>query len=190
MKKIEYPQWASRPYGDYTYSDYLSWGQEVRVELVDGMVYLMAGAGTGHQRLAGDVYVQLRDFLKDKNCEAFIAPLDVRLQPKENLSDKTVVQPDILVVCDKAKINEHSVNGAPDFIVEIMSLHSRAHDILTKKELYEAAKVREYWVVDKVKDYVLYKWVLQGGFFTEEKIPLACKTEIPVGIFEGCVISL
>jgi Uma2 family endonuclease len=134
----------------YTYADYLTWPDDVRYELVDGRPLLMSPAPTlTHQIIAGQVYRQLANQLEGHQCQALIAPLDVRL-PKSNEDDDavdTVVQPDVLVVCDPSKLSERGVRGAPDWILEVISPGNAAHDIVVKRQLYERAGVREYWLV-------------------------------------------
>lgn len=103
-----------------TYGDYLSWPDDVRYELIDGDAYLMSPApDLPHQDVAGEIYRQAANMLIGMPCRAFIAPVDVRL-PKQNEADDqidTVVQPDVLVVCDSDKLDKRGVRGAPDWIV-------------------------------------------------------------------------
>ena len=131
----------------YTYADYVTWPGDERWELIDGVPYAMSPAPTiGHQRIAGEIHRQLANFLKGKPCEAFIAPVDVRLNADND--DDIVVQPDVLVVCDKNKLDGKCCNGAPDFVVEILSPSTADHDRVNKFQVYVAAGVREYWIVD------------------------------------------
>lgn len=92
----------------HTYGDYLGWPENVRYELIDGVAYLMAPARTlDHQDVAGEIYFQLRRALQDKPCRAYIAPVDARLPTADEKDERidTVVQPDLLVVCDPAKLD-------------------------------------------------------------------------------------
>src|SRR5512135_1548576 len=134
----------------HTYGDYLAWPEDVRYELIDGFAYLMAPApDLAHQDIAGEIYFQVRRALEGKPCRAFIAPVDVRL-PKSGEADDavdTVVQPDVLVVCDEAKLDRRGVRGAPDWVVEVISPASASHDQVIKRRLYERYGVREYWLV-------------------------------------------
>jgi len=106
---------ALRDLEHHNYGDYLRWPEDVRYELIDGAAYLMAPAPTlDHQDIAGEIYVQLRQTLKGKSCRVFIAPVDVRL-PKAQEEDEqidTVVQPDVLLVCDPLKLDRRGVRGA------------------------------------------------------------------------------
>jgi Uma2 family endonuclease len=150
----------------YTYADYLDWDEDVRAEIINGVVYMMSPPFTNHQRIAGRLFAKLAFLLEGKTCEAFIAPFGVRLFPKEDKSDGTVVEPDIVVVCDSSKIDERGCNGAPDLIIEIISPSSRRRDRLIKFDLYLKAKVREYWVVTP-EDEEIAVHVLDGGrYFT------------------------
>ena len=131
----------------YSYADYLEWDEDVRAELIRGNVYMMSPPLTVHQRIAGRLYVKLANYLEGKTCEAFIAPFAVRLFPKEDKSDNSVVEPDIVVVCDSAKIDERGCNGPPDLVIEIQSPSNSRKNRILKFNLYLEAKVREYWVV-------------------------------------------
>ena len=90
---------------------------------------------------------RLANFLEGKTCQVFAAPFGVRLFPKEDKADDTVVEPDIVVICDPSKIDERGCNGAPDLVIEILSPSSRRKDRSLKRELYQMAKVCEYWIV-------------------------------------------
>ncbi|MGH8499994.1 MAG: Uma2 family endonuclease, partial [Methylococcales bacterium] len=108
----------------HTYSDYLSWPEDIRYELIDGSAYLMAppAPALDHQEIAGEIYRQLANALLGTPCRAFIAPVDVRLPKSYEPDDRidTVVQPDVLVVCDSSKLDRRGVCGAPDFVVEVL----------------------------------------------------------------------
>ena len=132
---------------EFTYADYLRWPDDVRAEIIGGIAYMMSPPNTSHQRVTGRLFNVVSTFLKGKPCEAFIAPFGVRLFPKDDNKDDTVVEPDIVVVCDSSKIDERGCNGAPDLIIEILSPSTRRKDRYLKRELYQRAKVREYWIV-------------------------------------------
>ena len=149
----------------FTYADYLKWPDDERWELMDGEAYAMSPTPTiSHQTLVLDIARQIADALDGAPCRALIAPVDVLLPAPEEADDRatTVVQPDILVVCDPAKITEHNVRGAPDWIIEVLSPATARHDHLTKRALYERAGVREYWLVHPV-DRVITVYVLKDG---------------------------
>ncbi|MDD3269795.1 MAG: Uma2 family endonuclease [Syntrophomonadaceae bacterium] len=135
---------------NYTYSDYLKWPEEERWEIINGVPYLMSPApSTEHQRISTRLIAQLELFAADKPCSIFHAPFDVRL-PRQDEPDEdvnTVVQPDIVVVCDQNKLDSRGCKGAPDLLVEIISLSTAKKDLNEKFNLYERSGVREYWIV-------------------------------------------
>lgn len=151
----------------HCYSDYLSWPDDVRYELIDGEAYIMVpGPDLPHQEVAGEIYLQARQALAGKQCRAFIAPLDVRL-PKNNEADEqidTVVQPDVMVVCDPNKLDRRGIRGAPDWVVEVLSPSTASHDQIKKRRIYERHGVREYWLVHPV-DRVLTVYRLSNGVY-------------------------
>ena len=153
--KIEEPDLT----GTYTYADYLTWWWEERAELIKGTIYKMSPAPTSsHQLVAGELYLQIGNYLKKKQCQVFIAPFDVRLphtSRKENKDITTVVQPDLCVVCDRQKIDEKGCLGPPDWIIEILSKHTSAKDLTKKFDVYEQSGVKEYWVIDPIAATVL-----------------------------------
>ncbi len=133
---------------DYIYS--LPDGQ--RAELIDGQVFDMAPPNTQHQRLIGRISYQIIHYIQKKGgkCEAFVAPFAVFL----NADDRTYVEPDISVICNPDKLNEKGCNGAPDWIIEIVSPGSRHMDYMVKLFKYRSAGVREYWIVDPMKNRI------------------------------------
>ena len=126
----------------YTYNDYLSWDESYRYELIEGVAYALASPNQSHQRVLRKLSNSIDNFLKDKQCELFISPSDVKL------AETTVVQPDLFVVCDKAKLDGQFTNGAPDLVIEILSKTTIQKDRVLKYNLYLKAKVKEYWIVD------------------------------------------
>jgi Uma2 family endonuclease len=151
----------------YTYADYLTWPTEERWELIDGVPYNMSPAPSrGHQgvafRLSGIIY----HFLLDKPCSAYTAPFDVRLPSEEitpragaEITDEktlTVVQPDLLVVCDRSRLDDRGLIGAPDIAVEILSESTAYRDETEKLKLYEKHGVKEYWIINPEARYM---WV-------------------------------
>ncbi|MGE5604171.1 MAG: Uma2 family endonuclease [Bacteroidota bacterium] len=135
----------------YTYGDYAKWPDEERWELIDGIPYNMSPAPSrSHQKILGDLHRQVANYLIGKTCEVYIAPFDVRL-PKGDESDEqidTVVQPDLMVVCDREKLDERGCKGAPDLVVEVLSPGTAGRDMKIKLALYERVGVKEYWLVD------------------------------------------
>ena len=140
-EEIRYPR-----QGQYTLEDYLALPDEQRVELIDGVFFDMFTPTIPHQMIGGELHALIREFLKGKKgpCRAFISPVDVQL----DCDDRTIVQPDVVVLCDPAKLTRARIVGAPDFVVEVLSPSTRAKDILIKTGKYMRAGVREYWMVD------------------------------------------
>ncbi|MCL1808364.1 MAG: Uma2 family endonuclease [Clostridiales bacterium] len=170
----------------YTYSDYASWDDEKRCELIDGVIFLMSPEPTPeHQRVVGSLFFQLHLFLRGKPCEAFIAPLDVRLNAASG--DDTVVQPDILIVCDKAKIEGKSCKGVPDMVVEVLSPSTLSRDRVLKFNKYLQAGVREYWIVDPDGKKVAVN-ILKNGEYVNKAY--GEEETVPVNVLEGCRIDL
>lgn len=149
----------------YTYADYFQWRFEERVELIKGRIFKMSPApNVRHQRISGEVHGQLWSFLRGKKCQVFAAPFDVRLPRKTNDDREitTVLQPDVCVVCDPAKLDKRGCLGAPDIVVEILSPGNNAKELKTKYEVYEEAGVLEYWVVSP-QDNTFLVYVLTNG---------------------------
>ena len=151
------------PNGRYTYADYLTWKFQEFVELIRGrLLRPMAGPSARHQQYSTNLVAEIRPLLKGKSCRVYAAPFDVRLTTGGANGDQqinTVVQPDICIVCDLAKIDARGCLGAPDWIIEILSPGNVGHDTKTKFDLYEENGVREYWIVapglQSVTAYVL-----------------------------------
>jgi Uma2 family endonuclease len=134
--------------GRFSYADYLTWPEGERWELIDGETWDMTPAPTTvHQRLVGRLYHALETVLEGHPCVPFVAPVDVVL------SDETVVQPDVLVVCDRSRIRTAGIFGAPDLIVEVLSPSTGLKDRRTKRHLYERHGVREYLLVEPEARY-------------------------------------
>ena len=135
----------------FTYGDYLTWDDDERWEIIDGVPYDMSPApAPTHQLILGELYLQFSLWLKGKPCRLFLAPFDVRL-PEAGESDdqvETVVQPDLSIICDSTKLDKAGCRGAPDLVVEILSPATARKDLTVKFAKYERAGVREYWIVD------------------------------------------
>ncbi|MBS1508649.1 MAG: Uma2 family endonuclease [Bacteroidetes bacterium] len=154
--KVEEPDLS----GSYNYSDYVTWQLPDMVELIRGKIFKMSPAPSSrHQKVSGNLQGLLWNYLRDKSCQLFSAPFDVRLPlSSKQKSDKeiiTVVQPDLCVICDPAKIDERGCLGAPDWIIEILSPHTSAKDLREKFDVYEEAGVKEYWVIHPQEQTVL-----------------------------------
>lgn len=134
----------------YSYADYLKWKFEERLELIKGHIFKMSPAPRRiHQKASAIVFYNLYDFLKNKQCDVYSAPFDVRL-PRKSKDDEeiiTVLQPDICVVCDPAKLDDRGCIGAPDIVVEILSPGNNRKELQNKYEVYEESGVQEYWII-------------------------------------------
>ena len=144
-------------YNEYSYADYFSWDDQKRWELINGEVWDMSPAPSRHhQDVLARLFYALFDYFKEKECEVYIAPFDVRLPDKEEAKDTeilTVVQPDISIICDRKKLDDRGCVGPPDLIIEILSPSTAAKDLKVKRMLYEQHGVQEYWLlhpIDKV----------------------------------------
>jgi len=171
----------------YTYADYCTWDDSERWELIDGVPYSMSPApATVHQRISIAIVGQLYGFLRGKTCEVFHAPFDVRLNAAGD-DDDTVVQPDIVVVCDSSKLDGKGCNGAPDIVIEILSPATARLDKMLKFNKYLRAGVREYWIVDPDTKTVS-TYILKNGEYMARAYGDA--DTVPVYVLEGCRIDL
>lgn len=147
----------------FTLDDWRSWPEGERWELIDGIAYAMSPAPrVPHQKTVGALYSKLDQFLEGHPCQPLIAPVDVFLA--DEAGEQTVVEPDVVVVCDPSKIHDEGIYGAPDFVAEILSDSTAFKDLGVKKQLYERAGVREYWVVHPLTKAVT-AFVLNEGRF-------------------------
>ena len=175
----------------YTYKDYLTWPDDERWELINGIAYNMSPAPTRwHQSLLMILANKCYNFLDGKPCQPFVAPFDVRLTDKETINNETatVVQPDIVVVCDDTKLDDRGCNGAPDFVVEILSESTASRDLHEKLFLYEHFGVKEYWIVDLWSRTIRVHLYADGQFapakiFTEKDL-------LPAAVLLGLKINL
>lgn len=167
----------------YTIDDIYALPDGERAELIDGKIYYMAPPNTKHQALVMDLAYQIKDYIKKNNgeCQVFPAPFAVYL----NENDKNYVEPDISVICERNKITDNGCNGAPDWVIEIVSLSSKAMDYFAKLFKYRTAGVKEYWIVDPVKQRVTVY------FFEKESVEeYPFGDDVPVGIYEGFSIKV
>ncbi|MBD5480622.1 MAG: Uma2 family endonuclease [Lachnospiraceae bacterium] len=174
---------TSKKEESYTIDDIYALPDGERAELIDGKIYYMAPPNTRHQRLVSDLHYQIKDYIKQNKgeCEVFPAPFAVFL----NENNENYVEPDISVICDKNKITDKGCNGAPDWIIEIVSSGSKSMDYFKKLFKYRTAGVREYWIVDPIKNQILvYR------FEQETMEEYSFGEDVPVGIYEGFSIRV
>ena len=172
-------------YKRYTYADYCSWEDDVRRELIDGVPYAMSAPSRSHQKTSMQLSVLLGNFLKGKPCEVFAAPFDVRLNA--DTRDDTVVQPDVLVVCDESKLDEKGCIGAPDLAIVILSPSTAMRDKVLKYRWYLRSGVREYWIVSPDDKTVMVCILKNGEYVTTT---YGGDEAVPVHVLEGCIIDL
>lgn len=176
----------------YTYGDYLTWPDDERWELIDGVAYDMTPAPSRvHQKLLGNLFSQIYNYLKNKKCEVYLAPFDVRLPDNKEKDEDitTVVQPDIVVVCDKNKLDDRGCRGAPDIAIEIISPYTVQKDMQKKFTLYERVKVKEYWIVHPVdKTVMVFQLNKKGGY--NRPLMYLEKDTIPVKLLGALKIDL
>jgi len=170
----------------YTYADYAKWETNERYELVDGVPYMMAAPTTEHQDITGDVFHQLKNILSGKPCKPYISPVDVCLSGKRE-NDKTVVQPDILVVCDRSKIEKNFINGAPEFVIEVLSPSNRSEVFVLKLKRYLMFGVKELWTIDP-SDKSVSIFLLKNNKF--EMTNIQNPINVPVSILDNCEINV
>lgn len=173
------PEISEKRQGDYTVEDYYLIPKERRVELIDGVIYDMASPTAIHQILSTELCNIIRSYISKQKgrCIVMAAPMDVQL----DCDDKTMVQPDVMVVCDREKITRKCIYGAPDLAVEILSDSTKKKDMYVKLGKYMEAGVREYWLVDpNRKKVIVYD-------FEAEVTPsiYGFSSKVPVGIFKG-----
>ena len=168
----------------YTWTEYQTWSDDERWELIDGVAYNMSPApSTRHQAIAGNFFSSLYRQLTGKTCRPFMAPTDVRL------SETDVVQPDILVVCDPGKITPSHIEGAPELVVEILSPGTSAKDLREKKWLYQRSGVREYIVVDPLELYVQRFLLSAEGRYGEPEV-FGPEDVISLVVLDGLTVDL
>lgn len=156
------------PNGSYTYADYLLWQFTERVELLRGKIFKMAAPSRKHQSINGNLYRIVANLLWKSSCKVYAAPFDVRFTRFSKVKNKdviTVVQPDLCVICDPAKLDDRGCVGAPDLIIEILSPGNSRTEMKDKFELYQEAGVLEYWVVSPIERMVQVWKLNEQGFY-------------------------
>ncbi len=175
---------ASKHQGEYTLEDYLALPDDQRVELIDGVFYDMAAPTLIHQAIGDCLQTDFNNYIRKKHgsCRAFTSPVDVQL----DCDDKTIVQPDVLIICDLSKLRRERVYGAPELVVEVLSPSTSRKDRLLKLTKYKKAGVREYWIIDPDRKRVFVYEFEKGD---------ACRIysfeeSVPVGIYDGdCAVN-
>jgi len=173
------------PARKYTYEDYENRDDEVRFELIDGIIYMMATPARMHQQISGELYLQMANFLKGKPCRVYYAPFSVRLSVGEGAD--TVLEPDLVIICDMTKLDDRGCKGAPEMVVEILSPSTSKKDRTLKFKKYEQAGVKELWFVDPVDKTVAINILKDGEYVV--KFHDDSET-VHVHVLDGCFINL
>jgi Uma2 family endonuclease len=186
---------AADPIGEYgieyTYADYMKFEFEEMVELIRGKIFRMSPTpSSSHQLAAGNFYGPIWQLLKKSPCQVFIAPFDVILPIADKKRDKatTVVQPDICVICNPHIIEDAGCFGVPDWIIEILSPHTRKKDLQLKYDVYEEAGVKEYWIV-MPQEKLVEVFILENGKYKRINT-YAQDDELPSHTFPELVFKL
>ncbi len=166
-------------YGDKTLADYYALPEDRRAELIDGVIYDMSSPSFVHQEIISEFVYQIKDYIhKNKGkCKVLPAPIDVQL----DCDEKTMLQPDVVILCDDKKNKNRCIFGPPDFVCEVLSSSTKFRDSVLKLWKYMNAGVREYWMVDTDKKKVICYFFEQG----EEAAEYSLEDDIPVMIYEG-----
>ena len=176
----------------YTYADYLTWPEDERWEIIDGVAYMQAAPTPTHQEILMELARQIANYLTGKPCKVYPAPFCVRLtkdDERKNEGITKVVEPDITVVCDKSKIDEKGCNGAPDMIIEIVSPSSTKRDRFIKFNAYEKAGIKEYWIVEPDVKIVSVFVLQHNGSYGRQNV-YSEEDQIQVNLFPNLTIDL
>jgi Uma2 family endonuclease len=171
---------APKKDGEYTLDDYYALPDERRVELIDGVFYDMSAPAVIHQKILGELHILFRECTDahEGRCEVYLSPCDVRL----DMDNKTMVQPDLLVICRSYDLDAKRFEGAPDLVLEILSPSTRSKDMLLKLYKYQNAGVKEYWIVDPDHETVLVYDFREDNFYPEK---YDFDSVIPIHISDG-----
>lgn len=175
----------------YTFADVLTWEENERIEIVNGEAVMMAPPSVEHQRISREISRQLANYLDGKKCEVFAAPFGVRLFEQDGDGPEdvdTMVEPDISVICDENKLDKYGCKGAPDLVIEILSPSTRRHDRLVKRDLYQRAGVREYWIVNPADKTVQVLLLEDGKLLLREDY--GQEDTAKVNVLDDCLIEL
>ena len=168
--------------GFYTYADYLTWKFKERVELYKGRLMKMSPAPSfTHQDISMNITRFLLKYLEKKPCKLIAAPFDVRLKdskkPVVDSEFNTVVQPDLVAICDLDKIDERGCKGSPDLVVEILSPGNTKKEIGIKFDLYQENKIPEYWIVDPASSYILVYYLKDDKYVNNRPLGIDAKIQ-------------
>lgn len=174
-----------------TYEDYLKYPEGERIEIIDGKIYNMSPAPSRqHQRICFQTAFAFEEYFRNKNkdCQVYVSPFDVRFIEEESGIINNVVQPDVAVICDKTKLDDRGCIGAPDFIAEVVSPSNSHVDYIKKLWLYERYGVREYCIINPMRSSLLVYRLDEKGFYPEAEA-YSFDHRVKVGIFEELYIG-
>ncbi len=177
----------------YSYADYLTWHIAERLELIRGYVWQMAAPNRRHQQIVGNFYVLARAYLRTNPCLVYQAPFDVRLPVKHRVTNAdilTVVQPDLCVICDPAKLDDAGCLGAPDWVVEVLSKGNTKKEMREKFRVYQESGVREYWIVQPEYNNILVYVLDAQGQFMARPVLTDDDTDVSPSVFPDLSIDL
>lgn len=168
----------------YTADDYYSFPEDLRCEIINGQIYYQAAPSRKHQELLTELLVSIRSYIKSKGgpCKVYPAPFAVKL----NEDDKTVVEPDISIICDPNKLTDKGCSGAPDWIIEISSPSNSNNDYIKKLNLYADAGVREYWIVNPLEEIILVYYFEKKNLKMK---PYTFQDKVKVNIYDDLTID-
>jgi Uma2 family endonuclease len=176
----------------YTYADYLLWQFEDRVELIKGKIMQMAAPSRAHQQVTTNLILAIGNSLRHSHCKIYPAPFDVRLphfSQKKNKDVVTVVQPDICIICDPAKLDKRGCIGAPDIVIEILSPGNSKREMKDKFSIYEESGVPEYWIISLSQEAIqVFRLNEQGKYYGTQ--PYVEGDNLTTPVLPGISISL
>jgi len=184
LKEELVPYLAHKKQGEYTIDDYYNHTGEHRVELIDGVIYDISSPSTIHQIIISKLWKKFDNYIDSQsgNCIAMFSPMDVQL----DCDDKTILQPDIFILCNRDKLKHNVVYGAPDLVVEVLSPSTQNKDIKIKTAKYRKAGVKEYWMINpQTKQICVHIFIpnIETTLYSFED-------KIPVGVWDGkCVVD-
>ena len=177
----------------YTYADYLTFIENDSIEIIEGRILAMSPAPSRiHQKIISKIITELNNYITSNNgeCEVYPAPFDVILvnDDDEVNNSKNIVQPDISVICDKDKLNDKGCIGSPDMIIEVVSPYNPNNDYIKKLNLYDKYKVKEYWIVNPMKNTILV-YTLEDDNGYGMPVNYTFKDKVKVNIYDNLQID-
>lgn len=177
--------------GMVTYGAFLELTKESekRFELIDGVIYNLASPSYKHQHVVGELFGTFYNWFKGKKCTALTSPLDVTFVKEQ--TNICVVQPDIVIICDKDNLDEKDkYKGTPTLVIEVLSPTTRSKDMLTKLELYKQCGVKEYWIVDPINEHILVYSLEDNEIVNNKTYSKSARQTVQSDVFDGLVADL